>query len=180
MLYRYKEVLKKYKSDYNLKKALNSNEIFKIQDGIYSDRKLINQLPVYSFKYPNAIITMDSAFYYWDLTDVIPDRVYLATIRNTRAIKDKNVCQIYIDKNIINEGKEKVIIEDQEVNIYNRERLLVELIKKRKQIPFDYYKELIVNYRELVDELDMEKIEKYIALYKNDINIFDAMQREVF
>ena len=28
-------------------------------------------------KYPNAIFTMDSTFYYWDLTDVIPDKFHL-------------------------------------------------------------------------------------------------------
>ena len=71
-------------------------------------------------------------------------------------------------------------IDDENVNIYDRERLLVELIRKRNQIPFDYYKELISNYRAYSNKLDMYKIEKYISLYKSESNLSDALLREVF
>lgn len=72
------------------------------------------------------------------------------------------------------------MVDGEKVNIYDRERLLIELIRKRKKIPFDYYKEIIGNYREIINELDMYKIEKYLSLFKNDINLTDALQREVF
>ena len=49
-----------------------------------------------------------------------------------------------------------------------------------KGIPFDYYKELISNYRAYSNKLDMYKIEKYISLYKNESNLSDALLREVF
>ena len=55
-----------------------------------------------------------------------------------------------------------------------------ELIRKRNQISFDYYKELISSYRESSDKLDMYKIEKYLALYKNEVNLSNALLREVF
>ena len=73
-----------------------------------------------------------------------------------------------------------VLIDGEKVKMYNRERLLVELIRKRNQIPFDYYKELISNYRKIVDDLDMYKIEEYLSLYKNESNIADVLLREVF
>lgn len=75
---------------------------------------------------------------------------------------------------------EVVTIDSLEVRIYNRERLLVELIRKRNQIPFDYYKEIILNYRKIVDDLDMHKIEKYLSLYKNEANLTNVLMREVF
>ena len=64
--------------------------------------------------------------------------------------------------------------------MYDKERLLVELIRKRKQIPFDYYKEIISNYRKISDDLDMYKIDEYLSLYKNDVNLSDVLMREVF
>ena len=73
-----------------------------------------------------------------------------------------------------------VLIDGEKVKMYNKERLLVELIRKRNQIPFDYYKELISNYRKIVDDLDMYKIEEYLSLYKNESNIADVLLREVF
>ncbi len=180
MLYSHSELLNKYGSRYNIKKAIEAKEIYKVEKGIYSDKKVIDPLVLYSKRYPSGVITMDSAFYYYDLTDVIPDKVYLATASNYRTIKNNKIVQIFTNKNILNIGKEQIKNGEDTINIYNKERLLVELIRKRKQIPFDYYKEIIANYREIVDELDMEKIEKYLSLFKNDLNLSEALQREVF
>lgn len=180
MIYLYNDLLNRYKNDYQINKAIKENKIFKLEKGIYSDKSLVNPMAVYSKKYPNAIVTMDSAFYYYDLTDVIPDKLYLATANNDHIINNKNIKQLYTNKKILNYGKTIIKVDGEDVNIYDRERLLVELIRKRKQIPFDYYKEIIANYRDIVDELDMYKIEKYLSLFKNDINITDALQREVF
>lgn len=180
MIYSGKEILKKYKTRYNLFKALERKEIFKLEHGIYSDRELVNPMIIASKKYSSAIITMDSAFYYYDLTDVIPTKVYISTNRNSNTIKNKNIVQIKIPKEKLEQGKDIVIIDGEEVKIYNRERLLVELIRKRNQIPFDYYKEIITNYRKIADDLDMYKIESYISLYKNEFNLGNVLLREVF
>ncbi len=75
MVYTYKELLEIYKDDYNIKRAIENKKIYKIEKGIYSDKKIVNPLLVYSKKYPNATITMDNAFYYYDLTDIIPNKI---------------------------------------------------------------------------------------------------------
>ena len=174
------EVIKKYGTRYNLSKALKRKEIFKLEHGIYSDKDLVNPMIIISKKYPSAIITMDSAFYYYDLTDVIPRKTYVATNRNSNIINDEKIVQIKVPKDILNFGKDEVIVDGEKVKMYNKERLLVELIRKKNQIPFDYYKEIISNYRKIVDELDMYKIEEYLSLYKNGVNIANALLREVF
>ena len=180
MIYNYKEIIEIYKNDYNLKKALNKNEIFKLDKGIYSKKKIVSPLVIYSKKYPNSVITMDSAFYYYNLTDVIPSKVYLATDRNADKINNEKIIQTFMSKDILYQGKVNVQTNDGVINIYDRERLLIELIRKKKQIPFDYYKEIISNYRAIVDELDMYKIEEYLTLFKNDINLSNILQMEVF
>ncbi len=180
MIYTYKEIIKEYKDDYNVKKALKNKKLYKVEKGIYSDSKYANPLIVYSKKYHNAVITMDSAFYYYNLTDVIPDKVYLDTPNNTRSIKNEKIIQSFSSEKLLNIGKDFVIIENQQVCMYDKERMLIELIRKRKKIPFDYYKELIASYREIVDDLDMYKIESYLSFFKNETNLFDIMQREVF
>lgn len=180
MIYSGKEAIEKYGTRYNLSKALKNKEIFRLEHGIYSDKDLVNPMIIASKKYSSAIITMDSAFYYYDLTDVIPKKTFIATNRNSNIIHDSNIVQIRIPKEKLNQGKEVVLIDDEKVKMYNKERLLVELIRKRNQIPFDYYKELISNYRKIVDDLDMRKIEEYLSLYKNESNIADVLLREVF
>ena len=180
MIMTYREAYKKYKNDYGINNAISHNEIYKIGRGLYSDKKNIDLMVVYSKKYQNAVITLDSAFYYYKLTDYIPDKIYLAIARHARPIKDKNIVVSYIDDAIIDSGKTTVKIDNEDVNIYDKERLLVELIRKRNQIPFDYYKEIITAYRKISDKLDMAKLEKYMALFKNEANIGDALLREVF
>ena len=135
---------------------------------------------LFSKKYENGIITMDTAFYFYNLTDVIPDKVYLATNRNSNTIKRENIIQVWVPKEKLNVGKEKIKVNGNTINIYNKERLLVELIRKRNQIPFDYYKEIINNYRKIVDNLDSYKIEQYIALYKNENTLGNIILREVY
>ncbi|HBC85110.1 MAG TPA: hypothetical protein DCZ30_06955 [Clostridiales bacterium] len=180
MVYTYKEIFNKYKDDYKIRKALENKEIYKIEKGIYSDSKYANPLIVYSIKYPNAVITMDNAFYFYNLTDVIPNKIYLDTPRNSHPIKNNKIVQLFSDEDLLNIGKNVVNVENQEIYMFDKERMLIELIRKRNKIPFDYYKEIISNYRDIADELDMYKIENYLSYFKNDVNLFDTMQREVF
>ena len=180
MVYTYQELLKKLGSRFNIKKALENKEMFRLKKGVYSDTKIINPMITISKKYKNAVITMDSAFYHYDLTDVIPDKVHVVTSRDARKIDDPKVVQYYTNNELLKPGSEKVLVDGNQVNMYNKERLLIELIRKRASIPFDYYKEIISNYRYISEELDMYKIEQYVALFKNETNLFDILQREVF
>lgn len=180
MIYSYREILKKVGSGSMIEKALKNNELFRLKDNVYSDSDLVDPMVVISKKYINSIITMDSAFYYYNLTDVIPQKVHVATSRDARKINDPEVVQYYLNNDILNPGKTQVDVCGDKINMYDRERLLIELIRKRAFIPFDYYKEIIENYRQISYELDMYKIEEYVALFKNEVNLFDILQREVF
>lgn len=180
MVYNFQEVLKKYKNRRNIEDALKKEILFKVAKGVYSDEKNANPLVVAVKKYPNAVVTMDSAFYYYKLTDVIPLMIYVATNRNSNPIKMDKIKQTFMDKSILNEGKTTVMIDGEEVSMYDKERLLVELVRKRGTIPFDYYKEIIGNYRDISEELDMYKIEDYCSLFKNGDNLLNILQREVF
>lgn len=180
MLYTRKEISEKYNSTYQLNKAIENKQIFKIQNGIYSDEEYVNPLAVISKKYPNFIFTMDSAFYYWNLTDVIPDKFCLATKQTSIRMSDEDIKQYFIDDELFEIGKTTLNVENIEINIYNKERMLVELVRKKNQLPFDYYKEIINNYRKIVNSLDSFKITEYISYYKNEETLYDRLQSEVY
>ena len=63
--------------------------------------------------------------------------------------------------------------------MYNRERMLVEVMRRQASLPLDYYKEVISSYRKIVDELDIALVEDYMALFKKNDFMFDILQREV-
>ena len=180
MLYFRNELDKNKYSTYQLNKAIKNKELFKVDGGLYSDIEFVNPLEIILKKYPNAIFTSDSAYYYYNLTDVIPDYFYLATKRTDSRISNEYIKQVFIPKELFEFGKTQIEVENVKINIYDEERMLVELIRKKNIIPFDYYKEIINNYRKRTDKLDIYKIEKYISYYKNEASLYDILMREVF
>ena len=45
---------------------------------------------------------------------------------------------------------------------------------------FDYYKEIIGNYREIKDSLNTKKIAQYISKYEIGDYLYDVIMKEVF
>ena len=180
MLYFHKELKEKLKSDYQIQKSVSDKKYYKIENGLYSDQEYVNPLEIILKKYPNAIFTSDSAYYYYDLTDVVPDYFYLATKRTDSRINDKNIKQVFIPNELFEFGKTQIEVENIKINIYDEERMMVELIRKKNIIPFDYYKEIITSYRKKVDILDIYKIQEYISYYKNESSLYETLMREVF
>ena len=180
MILLYKELIKQYKNDYEIKKLIKIGEIFKIEKGIYSDQKNVNYLEVLTKKYPNAIFTMDSAFYYHNLTDVIPEKEYLALRRNSTKIRDSRIKVTYYQDKFFEIGKSTLKINGVEIQIYDKERMLIELIRNRKTLGFDYYKEIIGNYREIKDSLNTKKIAEYISKFAIGDYLYDVIMKEVF
>lgn len=138
MLYNYKEIINKYGNDYNLKKALKFRKIYKIEDGIYSDSKNANRMAVILKKYPGTIFTLESALYIYSLTKVEPDKYFLSTRRNYTRINNNDIkqifnCDVELDKNALH-----FTLDDITLNVYSRERLLVEFLKRSSNYSKDY------------------------------------------
>lgn len=180
MLYNHSEIKNKYKSTYQIRKALENKEIFKIEKGIYSDVPSVHYLSIINKKYPYAVITSFSAYYYHNLTDVIPDKIYLSTNRSNRMISSNKIKQIRMKDELFNLGKTQIDYEGVQINIYDKERLLIDLARNKNKIGYDLYKEIISNYRKQVDLLDTQKIEEYLQYFVNRDKIFEIIQDEVF
>ncbi len=180
MILLYKELMNKYKSDYKIKKLIDEGKIVKVEKGIYSDNGNVNYLEILTKKYPDAVFTMNSAFYYHNLTDVIPDKEYLAIKRDSTKISDDRIKVIYYQDKFFDIGKTTIKVNGVEINIYDKERMLIELIRNEKSIGFDYYKEIINNYREIKDELNIKKISEYISNYAIEDYLYDVIIKEVF
>ena len=177
MLYTRKEISNIYNSTYQLNKAIYEKKIFKIQNGIYSDEEYVNPLAVVTKKYPKFIFTMDSAFYYWNLTDVIPDKFCLATKQTSIRINEEDIKQYFVDDEIFEIGKTILKVENTEINIYNKERMLVELLRNKNKLPFDYYKEIILNYRKIINTIDIALVMDYIYALPKAEFVSDALHK---
>lgn len=180
MILIYKELVEQHKSNYEIKKLIEDGKIFKIEKGVYSDSQNINYLEVLSKKYPNAIFTMDSAFYYHNLTDVIPEKECLALRRNSTKINDERIKVTYYLDKFFEIGRSTLQVNGVNIQVYDKERMLIELIRNKNQMAFDYYKEIISNYRKRTNDLNMSKIEEYIEIFPHEEHIYEILQKEVF
>lgn len=179
MLLSYSDCEKKYGNAYQIKKAVAAGELFKIENGVYADIANPSEIEVLSFKYPQAVFTMNSAFYYHGLTDVIPDLYYLATTKDAHKIGNRQVKQCFHRNGQFPIGISSMEYRNCTVRIYDKERMLIELIRNRNGLPFDYYKEIIESYRRIVQSLDLEKLQDYIPAFSRQGRIMEAIELEV-
>jgi predicted transcriptional regulator of viral defense system len=121
---------------------------------------------------------MNTAFYHYGLTDTIPEKYYLATERGAK-ISDNRVVLKFENSDILFLGAVQESVNGATVSMYNRERMLLELIRNKSNLPFDYYKEIILNYRKIVDELDMQFVQDYLPQMPKADMIRKVLEAEV-
>ena len=168
MILTYRQCLEKYGTDYRIKKAIEAGILFQKEKGLYSDKKICSELELMTAKY-----------YYYGLTDIIPDYYCLTTKREDSRIKDKRVKQSFVNDDLYDIGKCLIEYQSVKIPIYSRERLLVDLIRFRGRIPFDYYKDVIGSYRRIINDMDFFSMEDYAEKVKGGKKIMDAIQLEV-
>ena len=180
MIYSYEECKQKYKTDYEIRKLLVSGQLKRVRRGVYSDEKHESDLAIISRIYPYAVFTMNSAFYYHGLTDTIPEAYYLMTDKDAAKIRDEKVRQFFDNNNSCSLGQENKNYNGTEIRIFSRERMLVELIRNKNKLPFDYYKEIIASYRKLIYDLDIQAVQEYAMQLPKTKLVMETLQLEVF
>ena len=103
---------------------------------------------------------MDSAFYYHNLTDVIPEKEYLAIKRDSTKISDSRIKVVYYQDKFFDIGISTLNINGVEVKVYD--------------------KEIIENYREIKETLNTKKIAEYISNFAIENHLYDVIMKEVF
>lgn len=181
MIYKYSELLKKriYNSDIEIKKAINDERLFKIDFGLYSDKKINSKLEIISKKYENYVFNSDSAFFYHGLTDNIPLKYHLAGKRGAQKIKNEDIIQTFMDDKYFEIGDSFIYYNSVKLRIYDKERMLIELVRNKNSISYDMYKEIINNYRNLINSLNLLKLQDYLSKFNDGEKYLRIIQEEV-
>lgn len=182
MLYNYKEAIKIYKNNYNLIKAIKAKKIFKIDTGIYSDKK--NNFTIYELflkKYPNSFLVKDSALFYIGFLSEEPEKIHLGTNRNSLRIKNPKIKQhfykTYNDDTInskyysftrllCQKNITTYITENQnQIRILNFYALLYDLIRNQSKIDSVKFTKIIEKFKNssLLIDFNLEN-------FKNNLN----------
>ena len=173
------ECLARFGSDYFIAQQIAAGHLFRLENGVFSEQKHVPENAIISYRYPHGVITLLSAFYHYGLTDVIPEVCDLATSRNAAKIRDARVRQYFVPDNILYQGMMIDQEHDFPIRIYSRERLLIELLRYKNKLPFDLYKEVLLNFRKIIHQLNMQDIQDYAMAVPKRNMVMDALQMEV-
>ena len=180
MLKNRQECIQTFGSDFAIANAVSAKVLYKLDRGIYSDRPYVPFVEIAAKRYPNAVVTLDSAFYYQGLTDVVPDVLHLATDRKASRIVDRRICQHFVPTAVLHVGETRVTFNSSTVLTYDLERLAIEVVRMRTKIPFDYYKEVVGNFRSNMDRLYPAKVDEYLESFPRREAISRQLDLEVF
>ena len=174
------ECLKEYGSDYFINRLVDEGKLFRVNKGIFSETENVPELALLSYKYPKAIITMDTAFYLYGLTDEVPDICTMATKREAAPITDPRIKQIFMPKELLEIGVTSIDYKGYDIQIFDRERMLIELVRYKSKFPFNYYKEILRNYRRILPQLNSEKIRNYAEAVPKSDKVIRILRTEVY
>lgn len=180
MILTYTECIDKFGNDYQLEKAVAEERVYRVESGLYSTKRYFAELEIIVKKYPNAILTGEYAFYCHDLTDVIPEKYNIATKAKAAKLSDPRILQIYVRDDLLMLGVTEKDINGVTAKIYDKERMLIELLRNKNSMPYDLYKEIIGNYRKIIEELQIWRIQEYADVFPKSKMIKKALEEEVF
>ena len=106
-------------------------------------------------------------------------KYYLASVRDTHKIPDQQIKQVFYSADKFSVGITETAYQGTTIRLYDRERMLIELIRSAKNQPFDYYKEIIESYRRTIHSLDIQKLQEYIPVFPKGEAIMEAIELEV-
>ena len=76
-------------------------------------------------------------------------------------------------------GEVEQIVDGATLRIYDKERMLIELLRNKNKMPYDLYKEIIYNYRKIITELEIWRIQEYAEIFPKSKMIKKALDEEV-
>ncbi len=179
MILSYEEAVERYDSLYAINKKIADQTLFKIQRGFYSTTPSYSEVEMISRRFSDGILTMNSAFYIHSLTDVVPDNYFIASRRNATRVRDKKVKQLFSSEKLFPVGKTTVNYNGVTVNVYDKERMLIELLRNKASLPYDYYKEILANYRRIVSKMDIAKTYRYLEAFEFKGKYTEMLEAEV-
>lgn len=179
MIYNYEECIKLFGSNYFIEKAILERKLFKIQNGLYSTEKKVKDIEIFLKKHKNFAFTMESALFYLGISDVVPSKYAIATDKDATKYKDENIVQYFMNNRLADIGVTTVKYNNVNIPIFNKERMLIEVVRYKNKLPFDYYKEVINYYRNHVEEIDISLVLDYLESFPKKKLITKTIQLEV-
>lgn len=180
MLKTYSECLEEFGYDGAICNKLANKALFRVYRGLYSNHPYASWLEICAKRYPKALVSMESSFFYWGLTDRNPEKMHLTTDRDAAKITDTRIAQHFVPAGLLELGAVVRSYNGVEFRTYDLERTAIDLVRAQKKLDFDLYKEVIQSLRQRVSELYPAKIDDYLEFFPYKKSLKAAIEKEIF
>jgi len=168
--------------------GLDSRKINKlIEDGVIEKIKygyyiLSNSIPdekvVISKLFPEAVIFLESALYYYGYTERVPNKWQIAVEKHSNPDKFKNeflhIEPFFIVKKFYDIGISEIKINNLKINIYDLDKTICDVLRYEKKLDNEVFTNAIKKY--VADE---NKDVNNLVKYSKELNIYKKMQTYV-
>ncbi len=133
-------------------KTLQDNGIIsKIKFGFYElNNHFIQDEVIIARLFPEAVIFLESALFHYEYTDRVPSSWQIAVDKDSEKGKYKiaypSVSPFYLEKKVMDIGLGHYIIDGIEINIFNRERTICDVLKYKNKLDKEIFNKAILNY----------------------------------
>ena len=136
----------------HLKELMDKGVIRKIKRGYYEWQydEYISDVTIITKLFPDAVIYLLSALYIYGYIDRTPNEWHIAVARGSSRqrfeIGYPKVKPYYIHEKYMNIGKTKDIYEGQEINIFDRDRTICDVVRNANKIDKELVNQAIKSY----------------------------------
>jgi predicted transcriptional regulator of viral defense system len=166
-------LLEKGVSYYDINRFLADEVIMKLKRGVYKWATAdTNEMIEVAHIVPKGIFCLQTACFYYELTTSIPSAYHIAIPDEQRiALPDFPPIKVYYwEKRSFELGATSIVVDNEQVKIYDLEKTICDTIRHRNKIGFDVLKEILKNYLNRKDR-NLNRLNDYAK----QLNIFNKV-----
>jgi len=166
-------------SKYEIKKLVHMMILERISKGYYKlTSQDISDIGIVMRRLPEAVICFDTALFFYGYSDRTPFEIHIAVDKDISKAKVKfdypSVKPYYVEPYLLSLGVEKIKIDDTEVKIYTRDRLICDCLKYEKKMEIELFNKAITSY--IKDpKKNISKLMEYAKIRRVEKKVYDKI-----
>jgi hypothetical protein len=152
-----------------LQTFVKEGRLRKIKSGYYTNDKCVSEEQLIVSLFPDGVLTMETALYYYGMLSKRPEIWRIAIDKNTSKgrfhLEYPWVMPYYTEPDVLETGVSEIMICGKMMKIYSKERLMCDVLKYRDKMETKDFRKAVFSYIEDEDK-DIDKLLEYSEIRK--------------
>jgi predicted transcriptional regulator of viral defense system len=159
-----------------IKRMVQEGTISKIKYGYYELTEYIpNDLIIVARLFPDSVIFLESALFYYGYIDRVPKEIQIAVDRSSKTtkydIEYPMVKPFFMEPRFLEVGVETIEIDGVKIRIFSRDRTICDVLRFEKKMDYEVFSSAIESYIK-----DSNKVVRNLFEYADILNIRNKVQ----